>query len=350
MKAVQLEEIGKLKLVDKEKPRPAEGEVLIRIKACGICGSDIPRAYVNGSYHFPTVLGHELSGRVVDAGNDVSSDLIGKKVAIFPLVPCNECIYCKTANYVQCVNYNYFGSRTDGGFEEYLAVPIWNLVFIDESVSYQEAAMMEPATVAQHVINEADLKIGDNIVIYGAGTIGLIVAQWAKISGANKIILFDVDEEKVKFAKKLGYENAYNNRDVNVIETLIEVLNNKLPEKVIEATGNTHAFDQCVESVGTFGTIVLLGNPHSDMTVSRMNYDKFMRKEATIKGIYNSIYKNFPTDEWVNTADALKNKHLNLLPLITHECDIENLIPAFEMMRDNSEFHCKVMMVDNEQE
>src|SRR5699024_2209093 len=212
MKAVDLIEIGNLQLVEKEKPRPIEEEVLLRVKACGICGSDIPRVFVNGSYHFPTVLGHEFAGQIVQLGNNVPESYLYKKAAIFPLIPCQECEYCETGHYAQCKNYNYFGSRTDGGFEEYLSVPLFNLVMLDEKVKFEEGAMIEPATVAQHVANKAQVNIGDNVVIFGAGPIGMIVAQWIKLSGANKVILIDVDEEKVKFAKSIGYDLVCNSK------------------------------------------------------------------------------------------------------------------------------------------
>lgn len=346
MKAIQLEDIGRLELVDKERPSPKENEVLINIKNCGICGSDIPRTFETGSYHFPTVLGHEFSGVIVEVGEDIDENNIGKKVAVFPLLPCNNCIFCKTGNYAQCVDYKYFGSRNDGGFEEYLAVPIWNVIFIDESVPFDEAAMIEPATVAQHVINKSRLSIGENIVIFGAGPIGLMVAQWAEICGADNVIIFDIDQTKVEFAKKVGFENTYNNSLVEVTEVLEKLLDDPV-HVVVEATGNNKAFNQCVQVIGTFGRLVLLGNPLSDMTISKENYDKFMRKEGEILGIFNSVYKNYTINEWENTAKALKDGKLNLSPLITHKVTFEELINAFDMIHEKKEFYCKVML-DNE--
>lgn len=346
MKAVQLEAIGKLNLVEKEKPEPKEDEVIINIKYAGICGSDIPRTFDTGSYHFPTVLGHEFSGEIVDVGDNIDEKCKGRKVAVFPLLPCKECAFCKTGNYAQCQNYKYFGSRNDGGFQEYLAIPYWNLIFIDEEVPYEQAAMIEPATVAQHVVNKSGLSIGENIIIYGAGPIGIMVAQWAKIAGANNIILFDVDQTKVDFAKKIGFDKTFNNSKTDVEDVIKEVLGETPAQVVVEASGNTNAFNQCLQTVGTFGRVVLLGNPLSDMSVKRENYDKFMRKEAVVLGVFNSVYKNYTIDEWQNTANALRDNQLNLDPLITHKVSFEDLIEAFDMIHQNKEFYCKVMLTN----
>lgn len=346
MKAVDLKAVGQLELVEKEKPIPKKGEVLIHVMACGICGSDIPRVFVTGSYHFPTVLGHEFSGEIVQVADDVSSDYLGKKAAVFPLLPCNECDYCQSGYYAQCKKYNYFGSRTDGGFEEYLAVPLFNLVLLEEQVSYEEGAMVEPATVAQHVINKAELTIGDNVVIYGAGPIGIMVAQWAQINGAGKVLLMDIDPTKVAFAQELGFEYVCNSQEKEAGSFILETLGGKLADVVIEATGSSAAFDQCAQSIRTFGRVVLLGNPHSDMVLKQKTYDQFMRKEGTIVGMFNSVYEHFPKNEWQVTVQAIANKQLNLKPLVTHKVPIEELIGAFDMIHEKNEFYNKVFMVN----
>lgn len=350
MKAVQLEEIGKLHLVEKAKPEPKKGEVLMKIKACGICGSDIPRTYVNGSYHFPTVLGHEFSGEIIGVGAEVSSELIGKRAAVFPLLPCNHCEYCQSGYYAQCKQYSYFGSRTDGGFEEYLAVPLFNLVFLADNVSYQEGAMIEPATVAQHVVNKAEIAVGENVVIFGAGPIGLLAAQWAQINGADKVILIDIDQTKVDFAKKLGFELVCNSQTIPFEQYIVEQLAGDKAHVAIEATGSSAGFDSCVQSIRTFGRVVLLGNPHSDMLLQQKNYDQFMRKEGKIIGIFNSLYKHYPKNEWQVTAQNIAAGKLNLKPLITHQVTIEQLIDAFTMIHEKREFYCKVLMVNENED
>lgn len=346
MKAVELQAIGKQVLVEKEKPIPKSGEVLLHNIACGICGSDIPRTFVTGSYHFPTVLGHEFAGKIIALGPGVSERFLARKAAIFPLIPCRKCEFCQSGYYAQCKNYNYFGSRTDGGFEEYLAVPVENLVLLEDHVTYEEGAMVEPATVAQHVINKAKVTLGDKIVIYGAGPIGLMVAQWAMINGAGKVVLIDIDQTKVDFAKNLGFDHVLNSQKVAPEDYLLEIFQGNLADIAIEATGSSAALDACARSIRTFGKVVLLGNPHSDMTLKKETYDQFMRKEGTIIGMFNSIWDHFPKNEWSITAEAIASKKLNLIPLVTHRVSLEELPAAFDMIHEQKEFYCKVLMIN----
>ena len=136
MKACVLEGIGQLKYKDVEIPVMKKGEVLVNVKACGICSSDIPRIFTTGTYHFPTIPGHEFCGQIVDAAEDVDKSYIGKRAVIFPLIPCGECPSCKEKEYARCDNYNYFGSRCDGGMAEYISVPLWNIVTFSDDIPW----------------------------------------------------------------------------------------------------------------------------------------------------------------------------------------------------------------------
>ena len=202
MAALSLFAVGDLRLIEAEVPTCKENEVLIKIKNCGICGSDIGRIFKNGTYHFPTVPGHEFAGEVIF---DPHGDLNGKRVAVFPLLPCFECEMCKKGMYAKCSSYDYYGSRCDGAFSEYIAVKRFNLVELPDNVSFEESAMCEPASVALHVVKKAGIKSGDSVVISGAGPIGLISGQWAKMFGAKRVMMFDIDSEKIEFCKKMVF-------------------------------------------------------------------------------------------------------------------------------------------------
>ena len=171
MKACVLKGIGNLIYEDVPTPKPGKGEVLLKIKASGICGSDIGRVFVKGTYRFPTIPGHEFSGQIVEIGEGVDETLIGKKASVFPLLPCRKCEMCEIGEYASCRNYNYFGSRCDGGFAEYIAVPVWNLVIPEGDLSYEEMAMAESAAVSLHALSRAGVELGDTIAIFGAGAI-----------------------------------------------------------------------------------------------------------------------------------------------------------------------------------
>ena len=183
MKALDLYAIGDLRF--EELPIPSLGidEVLVRIAYCGICGSDIPRVFTKGTYHFPTVIGHEFSGTVE---LDPKGELTAKRVAVFPLLPCFECDSCKTENYALCSAYDYYGSRRDGGMAEYLAVKRFNILELPDSVSLEAGAMCEPSAVALHAIKKLGNLDGKSLLISGAGPIGIIAAMWAKNGGRKK--------------------------------------------------------------------------------------------------------------------------------------------------------------------
>ena len=141
MKCLVLKENANMVLEERPIPVPGSGEVLVKIAACGVCGSDVGRIMNGGAYHYPLVPGHEFAGTVVEVGPDTDPALVGKNVAVFPLLPCMKCSECASGHYNVCKSYNYFGSRCDGGYAEYVAVPAWNLVFLPDTLSPVLAAM-----------------------------------------------------------------------------------------------------------------------------------------------------------------------------------------------------------------
>ncbi len=312
-----------------QKPIPAYGadEVLVQIKNCGVCGSDIGRILVNGTYHFPTVPGHEFSGEVV---KDTTGEYLGMRVAVFPLLPCFNCDMCKDERYAQCKNYDYYGSRRDGGFAEYIAVKKWNLIPLPDGVSYEEGAMTEPTAVAYHAVKKLKLKEGDNLLITGAGTIGLIAGMWAKSFGAKQVYYLDLDERKLTFCRKLGFE-AYTD-DIEA-------------DAVLEGTGASSAFAAAIAAVRRFGTIVLMGNPGGAVTLSPKEYQSILRKELHLSGTWNSSYSQKEQD-WKDSLAAMAAKKLQLKPLITHRISLQDCLQTMQGMKSGKDFYCKVIITN----
>ena len=182
MKAQVLHGIGDIRYEETDKPRIEKGWVLVKVKAAGVCGSDIPRIYKTGAHVHPIVTGHEFSGEVIETADDNFS-WRGKRVGIFPLIPCGECINCKKKMYEMCSNYNYLGSRCNGGFAEYAAVPEWNLIELPDNVSYKQAAMMEPMAVAVHAMRRFYIEKDSSVCVIGLGTIGLLLTMFLKAEG-----------------------------------------------------------------------------------------------------------------------------------------------------------------------
>lgn len=350
MKAWRLHGVNELTCDEIQIPRPKNDEILIKVGVCGVCGSDIPRVFSLGTRMYPVTIGHEFSGTIVDVGEKEDKKIIGKKVAVFPLIPCRKCENCLTGNYAQCTNYNYLGSRSDGGFAEYCLVPSrWHLIFSDnEKTSLKELAMLEPTAVGLHALRLSKAHPLDNLVIFGAGPIGLIIAKWAKIFGLTNIMLIDIDDKKVDFAQRIGFENVINSKKTNSMNWIRSRTKGKGADVLIEGTGAGAALEQAVLSARYFGRITLLGNPHSDTQISLNAHSNILRKELTLQGIWNSYYADYPHNEWEYAASIIESGKIKLNDLITHEVGIDGVYDLLKSIRDKKEFFCKAMFVNQE--
>ena len=271
MKAYVLHVINDLRYEVVNKPELKEGWVLVQVKASGICSSDIPRIFKKGTYHFPTIPGHEFSGIVKEVFNENQKQLLGKRVGVFPLIPCKKCSQCLVGNYEMCEHYDYLGSRRDGGFSELVAVPIWNLVMLPDNVSFEQGALLEPVSVAYHAIKRANIKPSDKIAVVGTGMIGFAVAQWAKREGAKQVCIIGRNNKKKKLSGNFA-EIQYLMID--------EIEKGYSFDKVIEAVGSNITLETSIKIAAPGSRIVLMGNPEGDMTISQDIYWKILRKQT----------------------------------------------------------------------
>jgi len=342
MKACVLEAVAKLIYKDVDTPKPTSGEALVKIHASGICGSDVQRVLEKGTYSFPTIPGHEFAGEVVEVGADCDKSWLNRKVTIFPLLPCKACNFCATGNFALCSNYDYYGSRRDGGFAEYLSVKEWNLVAVPDNLDYDVAALAEPCAVAVHALGRANVPIGGTIVIFGAGTIGLMMGKIAQMGG-TKVILVDIDSAKLDFARNFGFNHTFNPFDTDIQNEISEYTSGCGADVCIEGTGVPAGLEGCLSAVKTFGTIVCLGNPAKDMLLTRNAYWEILRKELSLKGVWNSSYSGIKND-W-NTAMQILNSQ-DFSPLITHRFTLSQCNKAFDMLNDSSKFCVKAMFIN----
>ena len=216
-----------VRYLDYEEPQVSAGMVKVKVKASGICGSDIPRVLHNGVHFYPIVLGHEFSGDVVEIGEGVTGVKVGDRVSAAPLLPCMKCDDCQNGNYSLCKHYSFIGSRQQGSNADYVVIPEKNAIPFDKSISYEQGAMFEPSTVALHGLFQNDYKGGECVAVLGGGTIGMFTMQWAKIFGSKKVVVFDISDERLALAKKLGADEVVNTTKTDFMKTAIEITDNK---------------------------------------------------------------------------------------------------------------------------
>lgn len=309
MKAAVLHGNEDLRYEEIETPAPKAGEVLIKVKAVGICGSDVPRVLYNGAHFYPIVLGHEFSGEIVEIGEGVDGFAIGDRVAGVPLIPCKNCPDCDNGNFSLCKNYTFIGSRCQGAFAEYVAVPAANAVKFDPAVSFSDAAFFEPSTVALHGVFCAGMKEGDNAAVLGCGTIGLFTLQWAKLMGAKTVTVFDVNPARLELARKLGADFVVNSKEQNAVEETKKLFPRGF-QTVFETAGNVVTEKLSFELVENKGRVCLIGTPNKEITFTPREFENLNRKEFNLTGSWMSYSAPFPGKEWEMTAEYLKSGKL----------------------------------------
>ena len=302
-----------------------EEECLFEVKAAGICGSDIPRAFSNGAYFYPIVVGHEFSGVVKESMN---CELVGKRACVFPILPCGKCKFCQAQQWASCINYDYYGSRRDGGMQSKLLVKESNLVFLPDNVSYEAGAMIEPMAVCLHAIKKANINNDSSVLVYGAGTIGLLSAMWTKALGAKAVFVYDIDKSRLDFAEKLGFQ-TYLNESVDI---------------VIEASGSDAALNDAIMTCEPFGKIILIGHSKKDICIKHNVFVKILRKQLTLIGSWNSDFSTVAND-WKDSVQAIAEGIIAPQVLITHKIPLENAEEAFKISVDRNEFSNQVMVV-----
>ena len=336
MKAYPLRGISQIKYEDMPYPECPPGWCIVKVRAAGICSSDIPRIFSKGTYHFPTIPGHEFSGVVDKVADEVNNPLIGKKVSVFPLIPCQQCEQCRQQKYELCSHYDYIGSRRDGAFAEFVAVPVWNLVELSENTPYEEAALMEPLAVSLHAVKRLNINETDHIAIFGSGMIAFAAAQWAIKFGAKKVTVIGRSESKRSIAEAMSEINY----------AISENVNDEF-DGVIEAVGSQQSINQSINITKPEGRIVLMGNPEGAISFSQETYWKILRKQLFVTGTWNSSYEKKRPCDWAEVRDALENHSLQAASLISHRFSQDLLMDALIMMHEHKVPYCKVMTIWN---
>jgi 2-desacetyl-2-hydroxyethyl bacteriochlorophyllide A dehydrogenase len=306
---------------DVEIPILKKGELLVQIKNIGICGTDIHAFHGNQPYFsYPRVLGHELSGIIVDAKIENKS-LLGKPVSVLPYLSCGKCNSCLKGKTNCCANLHVMGVHVDGGFREYVSVPVDNIMVGREETDLEHLSMVEPLSISYHGIMRADILENDWVIIFGAGPIGIGALMFAK-SKTNNIILIDINKNRITYCKSiLGIEHSFNGNDETLFEEIKELTNGHFADIVIDATGNKKSIQQQLRFLGHGGKWILIGLQREDLHI---NHPEFHKREATLMSSRNATKHDFK-----QVMDKIDNKEIDPALLITHTLDFEEVVNSF---------------------
>ncbi|MBR5376277.1 MAG: galactitol-1-phosphate 5-dehydrogenase [Lachnospiraceae bacterium] len=355
MKAWVLHGINDIRYEEQPVPSPMPDEVIIRVEAAGICGSDIPRIYENGAHRMPLIPGHEFSGTVERTGSNVRDGLEGRRAGVFPLIPCDRCVPCREGHPEMCRDYDYVGSRRDGAFAEFVAVPASNIIELPDEVSFEEAAMLEPMAVAVHAMrmafeDEDEPDRDKKIIICGLGTIGLLLLMFLEERGCRNVFIIGNRESQRQRAAAFGIDQSRfcDSGKTDVCRWIAEKTGGA--DVYFECVGKNECVKNGIDAATPGGRVIVVGNPFTDMTLPRDTYWKILRNQLTVRGTWNSTFlkeedplKN--SDDWHYVLKRLAEKRISPSQMISHRFKPETLDRGFLMMRDKTEDHCKVMMI-----
>jgi 2-desacetyl-2-hydroxyethyl bacteriochlorophyllide A dehydrogenase len=307
-----------------KKPKVGSRDVLVKIKAAGICGSDL-HVY-RGKHPYltpPIIMGHELSGDIVEVGKEVKEISYGARIVVEPNIPCGSCAACRLGRSNICTSVKIPGIHIDGAFAQYISIPEEFVHKVPKNLSYNEAAMIEPSAVAVHVILRSGISIGDRIVILGAGTIGLLALQIARLAGADYIAITDIYNYKLALAKRLGADLTINVGENDPVQCVKEVTEGEGADVVIEAVGISATIQQTIDLLRPGGRAVIVGY----FTGNRVPMDmrSLMLRELELIGskAYHRDYER---------AIKLVSGRIKVKPLITHEFPLDDVKKAFEIL------------------
>ncbi len=341
MKALVLTRDGALEYGDVPEPtRPGPRWALIRIAFSSICSSDMHRGFGGGAYRYPLIMGHEFSGYVEEPAEGTRVPR-GAAVAVYPLIPCRTCGPCQMGEYAQCIQYDYLGSRRDGGFAERVWAPEDCLVPIPKGVSMRDAALTEPCAVALHGVEKLTLRPGSTAAVFGGGPIGNMAAQWMRLRGCSLVMVVDVDPDKLELARAMGLAPV-DARAGDPVARIREITSGAGADGVVEAVGLPATFLQAVQCAARFGEVVFLGNIRGTLQIGEGDVSSILRRELVIRGTWNSRIAPAGHSEWTTVLSSLGTR-IQVEKLVSHTPALSEGAEIFRRMRARAEPFSKVV-------
>jgi len=331
------------------EPFPGKGEVKIEVEWCGICGTDL-HEYEAGPIFIPTLphpitgktppvtLGHEFSGTIVELGEGVSGWKEGDRVAADACIVCRECYYCKNGMYHLCEKLGFNGLAADGGFAEYVVVPAYQLYKIDERMSFEEGALIEPISVGIHAVRKGRLIEGDTAAIVGAGPIGLVTLQAVKAAGATNVYVLEIAEKRKKFAERLGADVVIDPTKENTVEIIKELTDGIGVDIAFECVGLETTLSQAIEIIRKGGKVVVAGIFAGSFS-GHIPYNDIVIGEREVIG--SIAYKG----DFKYAIDLVADGRIKAKELITKKIFLREIVDeGFEELCKHKDKHIKILV------
>ena len=335
MKALVCEKPGSFEYKEVSEPLFEPGHAIIKIKRIGICGTDLHAYQGNQPYFsYPRILGHELSGDLIEADN-AEGFVPGEKVTIAPYLNCGKCIACRNGKPNCCANIQVCGVHVDGAMVPYFSVPSYTLIK-SEGLGYDELALVEPLAIGAHGVRRASIQKDEFVLIMGAGPIGIGTMEFARIAGAQ-VIAMDINQDRLNFCReKLKVSHTINPSTEDVSHRLREITNGDMPTVIIDATGNQKAINNALPWLAHGGRFILIGLQKAELIFS---HPEFHKRETTLMSSRNATKEDFSF-----VINAMKKGLVNASNYITHRAHFDEVKDVFETWLDPKNGVIKAMV------
>jgi len=332
MKAAVLYGPGDIRVEQVNVPSIEDNEILVKVKAAGICGTDL-HTYKTGvlaALQKPSILGHEFSGEIVEAGSKVKGFRVGDAVLGTGYRFCGKCRWCQQGRMDKCPDFGLPGWGMDGAFAEYVVVPNplegITTFRLSDGLSFEEAATVEPVSVASFTVDQADLQPKNNVVVMGAGIIGQCIAQIAKVKGAARVIVCEPSEKRLKMAGKMGADVTINPAEADPVKAVESATSQNMAQVVFECSGAPAAFYQALQLLSGHGKLMQVAVFEKEITFQPDLMSMMTFSNLTLRGCGGQ--------NWAGAFELVRTGQVKTNALITHEFSLDDAQEAFKIQAD----------------
>lgn len=335
MKAIQITKPGEIKIIEKEMPVAKQGEALLKVLYCGICGADVASYTGNQPFTtYPRIPGHEFSAQIIEIPENDKGLKAGDIVTCNPYFNCGECYACKRGIVNACHDNQTMGVQRDGSFQEYITMPVERIID-GKGLSAKELALIEPFSISCHALSRAEVNEGDNLLIMGAGPIGLFALIKAKAMGA-RVLIADMLSSRLELAKEFGADCVVNVKETDLHKVCEEFTKGNGFDVCVEACGAPETFLSCIDEAAHGANIILIGNGKRETTFV---HSIILKKELNIFGSRNAFTRDFE-----ELIDLVADGKADILKMVSGVYDMQNATAAFEALSHNDGTLAKLLI------